>query len=179
MISTIVSSSLRRAAASSSVALVSQRQLSMTATQSADKLTSIFEEYRAQQWVTLCFFYPLICYRGIRQLSLTAILLRSSSNLTSYAMELPRRFRQDIAKAASSSRQYNAQATVSADGIENVLQNIGAGNRMSRSEIDEILNEVGVCPVSDGDAQCVIYASQMIELISSKHWKGWCCDTRE
>ena len=48
MISTIVSSSLRRAA-SSSVALVSQRQLSMTATQSADKLTSIFEEYRAQQ----------------------------------------------------------------------------------------------------------------------------------
>ena len=93
----------------------------------------------------------------------------SSSDLTSYAMELPRRFRQDIAKAASSSRQYNAQATVSADGIENVLQNIGAGNRMSRSEIDEILNEVGVCPVSDGDAQCVIYASQMIELISSKH----------
>eukprot|EP00986_Skeletonema_menzelii_P012532 scaffold6943_cov157-Skeletonema_menzelii.AAC.9 len=83
-------------------------------------------------------------------------------------MELPRRFRQDIVKAASSSRQYNDQATVSADGIENVLQNIGAGNRMSRSEIDEILNEVGVCPVNDGDAQCVISASQMIELIS-KH----------
>ncbi|KAL7496522.1 hypothetical protein ACHAWT_007034 [Skeletonema menzelii] len=136
MISTIVSSSLRLAASSSasSVALISQRQLSMAAAQSANKLSSILEEYRAQN----------------------------------YAMELPRRFRQDIVKAASSSRQYNDQATVSADGIENVLQNIGAGNRMSRSEIDEILNEVGVCPVNDGDAQCVISASQMIELIS-KH----------
>mmetsp|Transcript_12607 Transcript_12607/g.19020 ORF Transcript_12607/g.19020 Transcript_12607/m.19020 type:complete len:136 (+) Transcript_12607:99-506(+) len=135
MISTIVSSSLRLAASSSapSAALVS-RQLSMTATQSASKLSSILEEYRAQN----------------------------------YAMELPRRFRQDIVKAACSSRQYNAQATVSADGIESVLQNIGAGNRMSRSEIDEILNEVGVCPVNDGNAQCVISASQMIELIS-KH----------
>mmetsp|Transcript_19357 Transcript_19357/g.31789 ORF Transcript_19357/g.31789 Transcript_19357/m.31789 type:complete len:137 (+) Transcript_19357:75-485(+) len=136
MISTIVSSSLRLAASSSasSVALISQRQLSMAAAQSANKLSSILEEYRAQN----------------------------------YAMELPRRFRQDIVKAASSSRQYNDQATVSADGIENVLQNIGAGNRMSRSEIDEILNEVGACPVNDGDAQCVISASQMIELIS-KH----------
>lgn len=83
-------------------------------------------------------------------------------------MEFPRRFRQDIVKAASSSRQYNAQAIVSADGIENVLQNIGAGSRMSRSEIDEILNEVGVCPVNGGSAQCVISASQMIDLIS-KH----------
>eukprot|EP00574_Skeletonema_japonicum_P004322 CAMPEP_0201713972 /NCGR_PEP_ID=MMETSP0593-20130828/624_1 /ASSEMBLY_ACC=CAM_ASM_000672 /TAXON_ID=267983 /ORGANISM="Skeletonema japonicum, Strain CCMP2506" /LENGTH=136 /DNA_ID=CAMNT_0048203193 /DNA_START=69 /DNA_END=479 /DNA_ORIENTATION=+ len=136
MISTIVSSSLRLAASSSitSAALVSQRQLSMAASQSASKLSSILEEYRAQN----------------------------------YAMELPRRFRQDIVKAASSSRQYNAQATVSADGIENVLQNIGAGNRMSRSEIDEILNEVGVCPVNGGNAQCVISASQMIELMS-KH----------
>mmetsp|Transcript_26429 Transcript_26429/g.53069 ORF Transcript_26429/g.53069 Transcript_26429/m.53069 type:complete len:136 (+) Transcript_26429:145-552(+) len=135
MISTIISSSLRLAASSSapSAALVG-RQLSMTATQSASKLSSILEEYRAQN----------------------------------YAMELPRRFRQDIVKAACSSRQYNAQATVSADGIESVLQNIGAGNRMSRSEIDEILNEVGVCPVNDGNAQCVISASQMIELIS-KH----------
>mmetsp|Transcript_7331 Transcript_7331/g.10700 ORF Transcript_7331/g.10700 Transcript_7331/m.10700 type:complete len:137 (+) Transcript_7331:108-518(+) len=136
MISTIVSSSLRLAASSSvtSAALVSKRQLSMAASQSADKLSSILEEYRAQN----------------------------------YAMEFPRRFRQDIVKAASSSRQYNAQATVSADGIESVLQNIGAGNRMSRSEIDEILNEVGVCPVNGGNAQCVISASQMIDLIS-KH----------
>lgn len=82
-------------------------------------------------------------------------------------MELPRRFRQDIVKAATSSRQYNAHAPVSADGIENVLQNIGAGNRMSRTEIDEILNEVGVCPVNGGSHQCVISASQMIELIST------------
>jgi hypothetical protein len=84
-------------------------------------------------------------------------------------MELPSRFRQDIIKAATSSRQYNAQATVSADGIENVLQNIGAGNRMSRSEIDSILTEVGVCPISGDKNQCVISASQMIELISNKH----------
>ena len=83
-------------------------------------------------------------------------------------MELPRRFRQDIVKAATASRQFNARATVSADGIENVLQNIGFGNRMSRSEIEEIMNEVGVCPVNGGSQQCVISASQMIELIS-KH----------
>jgi len=137
MIPTIVSSSLRLAATSSapsSVALVGKRQLSMTASQSASKLSSILEEYRAQN----------------------------------YAMEIPRRFRLDIVKAATSSRQYNAHVTVSADGIENVLQNIGAANRMSRSEIDEILKEVGVCPIADGNHQCVISASQMFELIS-KH----------
>ena len=116
---------------------------------------------------------PIVSYdsRCTRWLSLTSVIT-SCSKLTSYAMEFPRRFRQDIVKAASSSRQYNAQATVSADGIESVLQNIGAGNRMSRSEIDEILNEVGVCPVNGGNAQCVISASQMIDLIS-KHWT-WC-----
>ena len=50
MISTIISSSLRLAASSSapSAALVG-RQLSMTATQSASKLSSILEEYRAQK----------------------------------------------------------------------------------------------------------------------------------
>ena len=82
-------------------------------------------------------------------------------------MEHPRRFRQEFVKAASSSRQYNADATISADGIESVLQNIGAGNKMSRSEIDEILREVGVCPIKDGPSTgCVISASKMIELIS-------------
>ncbi|KAL7448246.1 hypothetical protein ACHAWC_002325 [Mediolabrus comicus] len=130
MISSVVTTSLRIATSSPSVALIGKRQLSMAASQSASKLSNILEEYRAQN----------------------------------YTQELPRRFRQDIIKAATSSRQYNAHATISADGIENVLQNIGAGNKMSRSEIDEILGEIGKCPLHSKTT--VISANQLLQLIS-------------
>jgi hypothetical protein len=97
-------------------------------------------------------------------LSLTLSFLLLLFFYNSYTQELPRRFRQDIIKAATSSRQYNAHATISADGIENVLQNIGAGNKMSRSEIDEILGEIGKCPLHSKTT--VISANQLLQLIS-------------
>ena len=62
--------------------------------------------------------------------------------------------------------------TVSAEGIEHVLQNIGMGNRMSRSEIEGIISEVGN-PVDDDSGErshCVISANQMVDLIS-KNWE--------
>ena len=63
--------------------------------------------------------------------------------------------------------------TVSAEGIEHVLQNIGMGNRMSRSKIDGIISKVGTCCI-DGDSgersSCVISANQMVDL-TSKDWE--------
>ena len=74
-------------------------------------------------------------------------------------------------KAASvNSRQLNVSA-VSAEGIENVLHNIGMGHRMSRSEIEGIVSEVGACPIGDdGGDLCVISSDQMLDLIS-KNWE--------
>lgn len=53
MISSVVTTSLRIATSSPSVALIGKRQLSMAASQSASKLSNILEEYRAQKWVDL------------------------------------------------------------------------------------------------------------------------------
>ena len=138
----IAISSLRTAATaptiSSSIIAHQRRHLSMTCTQSVHKLNRILEEYRTKN----------------------------------YTQTFPRRFQKDIVKAAtinsSSSRHLNIQASassVSAEGIENVLHNIGAGDRMSRSEIEGILSEVGACPI-DGDEDCVISSNQMLNLIS-------------
>lgn len=65
------------------------------------------------------------------------------------------------------SRQLNSSTNaVSASGIEHVLHNIGAGHRMSRSEIQSIVSEVGACPIGAED-DCVITADQMLDLISN------------
>ena len=84
---------------------------------------------------------------------------------------MPKRFQKDIVKAATngSSRQlYSAPGnTVSAEGIEIVLRNIGAGHRMSRSEIEFIIREVGGSQSNDKEG-CVISADQMLDLISMK-----------
>ena len=72
---------------------------------------------------------------------------------------------------------------MSAEAIEHVLRNIGMGHRMSRSEIEGIVSEVGTCgPVAggggrDGDgggatSRCVISADQMLDLISKKVGSG-------
>ena len=89
----------------------------------------------------------------------------------SYSQEFPKRFQKDVVKAATvNSRQLNVQA-VSADGIEHFLQNIGMGHRMSKSEIEGIISEVGTCPIDDsGETQCVISSNQMLDLIS-KNWE--------
>lgn len=66
------------------------------------------------------------------------------------------------------SRQLNSSPVnaVSASGIESVLHNIGAGHRMSRSEIQDIVKEVGACPLGKED-DCTISCDQMLDLISS------------
>ena len=89
----------------------------------------------------------------------------------SYSQEFPRRFQKDIVKAAqSSSRRLNSPA-VSAEGIEHVLQNIGMDHRISRSEIDEIVSEMGTCPNGfDEKSTCVISSDQMLHLMS-KNWE--------
>ncbi len=95
-----------------------------------------------------------------------------------YTQELPKRFRTDIVNAAASSNCliYSATAapstssssstTVSADGIEKLLQNIGAGHRMSRSEIESILREVGGSNRAGEPENCFISKEQMLDLIS-------------
>merc|ERR1712194_889573 len=88
-----------------------------------------------------------------------------------YSQSFPKRFQKDIVKAATvNSRQLNVPSpAVSAEGIDNVLQNIGMGHRMSRAEIEDIVSEVGTCPVdSSGERHCVISANQMLDLISKK-----------
>lgn len=128
--------------AAAPVRSLAQRQLSMACAQSVEKLHSILEEYRS----------------------------------TNYAQELPNRFRKDIIKAATStsSRQFTYSATptknalVTAEGIENVLKNIGQGHRMSRAEIEFILREVGGASRSGEPESCVISADQMMELMSMR-----------
>eukprot|EP00581_Thalassiosira_minuscula_P007789 CAMPEP_0183703838 /NCGR_PEP_ID=MMETSP0737-20130205/1420_1 /TAXON_ID=385413 /ORGANISM="Thalassiosira miniscula, Strain CCMP1093" /LENGTH=84 /DNA_ID=CAMNT_0025930635 /DNA_START=455 /DNA_END=709 /DNA_ORIENTATION=- len=82
---------------------------------------------------------------------------------------MPRRFRKDIVNAASkkSSPLLSSQGIVSAEGIEYVLNNIGAGDEMSRDEIERILREVGD-PSTDEGEQYVISSDQMLDLISNR-----------
>jgi len=54
---------------------------------------------------------------------------------------------------------------VSADGIEGMLKNIGAGNSMPRSEIELILRELGNVDPNQGE-KYVISVEQMLDLIS-------------
>mmetsp|Transcript_7396 Transcript_7396/g.13027 ORF Transcript_7396/g.13027 Transcript_7396/m.13027 type:complete len:131 (+) Transcript_7396:217-609(+) len=86
-----------------------------------------------------------------------------------YSQEMPRRFRKDIVNAASkkSSPLLSSQGIVSAEGIEYVLNNIGAGDEMSRDEIERILREVGD-PSTDEGEQYVISSDQMLDLISNR-----------
>mmetsp|Transcript_12281 Transcript_12281/g.22777 ORF Transcript_12281/g.22777 Transcript_12281/m.22777 type:complete len:157 (+) Transcript_12281:271-741(+) len=89
-----------------------------------------------------------------------------------YSQEYPKRFQKEVVKAATDNSSENVPpTTVSAEGIEHVLQNIGMGHRMSKSEIEGIISEVGTCPIDDsGESQCVISSNQMLDLIS-KNWE--------
>ncbi|KAL3769869.1 hypothetical protein ACHAWU_007075 [Discostella pseudostelligera] len=150
----IATSSLRRVAIAAPASTVfARRQLSMTCAQSVHKLQDILEEYRVKN----------------------------------YSQEFPKRFQKDVVKAActvSSSRSIGGASTpstllntpaVSAEGIEHVLRNIGMGNRMTRSEIESILSEVGACPVGNEfdrrSLSCVISADQMLSLLSTTNWE--------
>lgn len=121
---------------------VAKRQLSMACAQSVDKLYSIFEEYRC----------------------------------TNYTQELPTRFRKDIIRAATTtSRQLSISATpskkalISAEGIESVLKNIGQDHRMSRTELESLLQEVGGVSHSGEPERFFISAEQMDQLISVRN----------
>jgi hypothetical protein len=123
---------------------VAQRQLSTTCVQSLDKLQSIFEEYRTVH----------------------------------YSRELPTRFRKDITRAAvisTSSRQLSISATsskkalISVEGIESVLKNIGQGHRISRTELEGLLREVGGAAQSGEPERFFMSDEQMIELISVRN----------
>ena len=110
--------------------------------QSVDKLYSIFEEYRC----------------------------------TNYTQELPTRFRKDIIRAATTtSRQLSISATpskkalISAEGIESVLKNIGQDHRMSRTELESLLQEVGGVSHSGEPERFFISAEQMDQLISVRN----------
>lgn len=123
---------------------VATRHLSVTSAQSVDKLYSIFEEYRC----------------------------------TNYSQELQSRFRKEIVRAAAtstSSRQLSISATsskktlISAEGIESVLKNIGQDHRMSRTELECVLREVGGSAQSGEPERFFISAEQMDQLISVRN----------
>ena len=113
-----------------------------------------------------------------RQLSMTATQSIAKLNecfeeyrAKNYTQELPRRFQKDVVKAAAvnSYSTTNSQA-VSADGLQVVLQNIGMGSRISRSELECLVSEVGVCPVAGRKEDCYMLPDQMLDLISN-NWK--------
>lgn len=123
------------------------RNLSSTNIQSRDKLTAILEEYRR----------------------------------TNFPEELPQRVWKNITKAATKNNRQQRVVlvkplppslpfvAVSAEGIENVLRNIGFGHHMSREEIEELVCEVGgdmTIPSIDGERHSVMSATQLFDLIS-------------
>ncbi len=57
---------------------------------------------------------------------------------------------------------------VSADGIEGVLKNIGAGHSMPRSEIELILRELGDVDPNE-EENYVISVEQMLDIISGNN----------
>ena len=71
-----------------------------------------------------------------------------------------------MVKAATINSHY--MPAVSADGIEHLLHNIGMGNRISRSEIEGIISEVGEWSV--GGSEKALTADQMLDLIS-RNWE--------
>merc|ERR1712232_861121 len=76
-----------------------------------------------------------------------------------YAMEIPSRFKKEIAFACASSAPSDASfasaitkmpavaasdRTIAVEGIENLLRNIGVfGNRVSHDDVETIVSEIG------------------------------------
>ena len=87
-----------------------------------------------------------------------------------YSQEFPRRFQKDVVKAAAVNNSTSNTQAVSVDGIESVLRNIGMGSRMSRSELECLVSEVGVCPVNGRKEDCYMLPDQMLDLISN-NWE--------
>ena len=62
-----------------------------------------------------------------------------STRTTSYAQELPTRFKKDIMKAAA--REHPDRVVLS--GMQRVLANIGAQHRLTPTEMKVIFEELG------------------------------------
>ena len=91
------------------------------------------------------------------------------SSHQSYAQELPRRFRKDIVDAATKrSSSISPGGIVSAAGIEHVLSNIGAADKMTHDEIEMMLREVGSEAGGSNSEDCVISADKMLDLLSNR-----------
>ncbi|KAL7526750.1 hypothetical protein ACHAWF_001900 [Thalassiosira exigua] len=84
-----------------------------------------------------------------------------------YTQTFPKRFHKDVVHAASVKSLTLDTPAVTAEGIEHVLHNIGMADRMSRSEIEDIVSEIGTCPIDDsGASNCHLSADQMLDLMS-------------
>ena len=59
--------------------------------------------------------------------------------LSSYGQELPSRFAKEVTKAADA----DGDGFISAAEIEQLLQNIGAQEALSKEEIHEVMEEMG------------------------------------
>ena len=66
-------------------------------------------------------------------------LLQHKSTTHSYVHELPSRCKKDMLAVADK----NKDGRIPVEGIETLLRNIGASDRMSRAEIETILCEEG------------------------------------
>ena len=105
-------------------------------------------------------------------LSVSSALILPSPR--SYSRKFPKRCQKEIVKAAIANSPQLNTSTISAKRIDHVLQNIGMSDRMSRSEIEGIIREVGTCPVDEsGESHCVISTHQMVDLIA-EYWRDHC-----
>ena len=83
---------------------------------------------------------------------------KNDSANTSYSRQL------SISASATTSKK----SLVSTEGIENVLKNVPRDNRMSRTEMEFLLREVGGVARSGEPENFFISTEQMMELVSVK-----------
>jgi hypothetical protein len=130
--------------AASPTRCVVQRQLRMASFQSADKLHTIFEEYRSTNYS-----------REVPKRFHSDIVKAAATSTSSRQLSI----------SATSSKK----AVITAKGIEGVLKNIGQDHRMSRKEIEFILKEVGGASKSGEPESFIISPEQMMGLISARN----------
>jgi len=75
-----------------------------------------------------------------------------------YVHELPSRCKKDVLKAAANGR---SDSVITMDGIETLLINIGAENKVSRKDVEIIMSEIGESESSSG----AIHIDQMMRVL--------------
>lgn len=74
---------------------------------------------------------------------------------------MPSRFAKEVVKAACKAQGNENENKIGIEGLERVLNNIGASNRLSRSDISLIVSEYG-------EEQGAIRSDQMSRLLSNR-----------